>query len=679
MNPANTPRFSGHVDSTGAYAFPESVLPGQTIFIYFPRVPYSGIRLHVSIERYPRAGQPVIDPYPEGFPVTDLGEIDEMFAVGCSSFSPVISVVIPMTAASGMYTATIAEMGAQFGWKHYASFVVRGQQASSADRVAVVIPTATGQAYNEWGGASLYGIDTSVQGSAYEPYLRNWDNLTDLVPARFYSYKASFERPFLGALPDGTTARNPGIGFSDYNRAADFLESDSCLEGAVIEYLASSDLHNATDPVFLRRYNCLVFIGHHEYWTWEMRSNVERFIADGGNVCFFCGNTCWWQVRFEGTPPAAMTCYKMEAVLGIPYDFSNKDPIYPGGDTTRLTTHWYVAQDESGRTTGPNWPENSLTGTSYRNGAFRDGGFGTGAYTVHYAKHWIYSGTGLSSGGRFGAQMLCKTAEADAAFYVDTSNGPVATGDDGGPLNQLMLATAVIPGARVPQSVAPGSDGRATMTLFRNMGVIFNAGVLQWHYYFDAGLEQSQPEDFAATTQITRNVLARLRRRGPWAVDIYNSGFQEVEGRPWPDGWLVEGPGQCLPESGGGMLVDASAGQMWISAVVSAPNDLPHFERFTRYRVLAEVAASRPNEVSFTVRVETGEEVMQVVESLGDGQFHTIESLDFESSVAANPPPFVAAQIVICVNAGTVARVRSVSLMESEATPIKLLGTSPIV
>ena len=35
----------------------------------------------------------------------------------------------------------------------------------------------------------------------------------------------------------------------------------------------------------------MLSVGHDEYWSWEMRDAVEGFVAAGGNVAFFSGNT----------------------------------------------------------------------------------------------------------------------------------------------------------------------------------------------------------------------------------------------------------------------------------------------------------------------------------------------------------------------------------------------------
>ena len=53
----------------------------------------------------------------------------------------------------------------------------------------------------------------------------------------------------------------------------------------------------------------MLSVGHDEYWSAPMRDHLEEFIGDGGNVAFFSGNTCCWQVRSEDDG-RALTCWK---------------------------------------------------------------------------------------------------------------------------------------------------------------------------------------------------------------------------------------------------------------------------------------------------------------------------------------------------------------------------------
>ncbi len=67
--------------------------------------------------------------------------------------------------------------------------------------------------------------------------------------------------------------------------------------GYTLEYAANSDLE--FHPEILNAYRLVLSVGHDEYWSAPMRDHLEEFIGRGGNVAFFSGNTCCWQVRSE--------------------------------------------------------------------------------------------------------------------------------------------------------------------------------------------------------------------------------------------------------------------------------------------------------------------------------------------------------------------------------------------
>ena len=81
-----------------------------------------------------------------------------------------------------------------------------------------------------------------------------------------------------------------------------------------------------------------------------MRDHLEAFIARGGNVAFFSGNTCCWQVRSEDNG-RALTCWKQ---------WYNQDPVFPTVDHRMLTTAWSHHLVKR--------PENQLTGVGFLHG-----------------------------------------------------------------------------------------------------------------------------------------------------------------------------------------------------------------------------------------------------------------------------------------------------------------------
>ncbi len=315
--------------------------------------------------------------------------------------------------------------------------------------------------------------------------------------------------------------------------------------GYQVDYCSGLDLHNGDE--LLSHYRLLVVNGHDEYWSMEMRDSVENFARRGGNVAFFAANTAWWQMRLEDDG-RTMVCHR-DAVT---------DPM-TATDPRRTTVEWSSAPVDR--------PENSMTGLSFRRGA---GAWGEGmavmgkeAYTVRFADHWAFAGTGLTDGEPFARGAL--GYETDACALEWTDGVPRATGVDGTPGSFVVLATADLRHWR-----EYGQGGAATMGVFRlGAGTVFNAGTINWG---------SVLAEDPVTDRITRNVLDRLSGAAPgdgWdaagapdevrALAVCESVLfgadtrgrllcREVSGQnlPWRPVGSAPGTGAGLRERGGG-------------------------------------------------------------------------------------------------------------------------------
>ena len=83
-----------------------------------------------------------------------------------------------------------------------------------------------------------------------------------------FGFQLSFERPMHG-------------GFGNVIQTWDIPSLQWLTRrGVPFDVCTSRDLHfEAPDP---KQYRLLLFAGHHEYWTAEMRTNVENFMRTGG-------------------------------------------------------------------------------------------------------------------------------------------------------------------------------------------------------------------------------------------------------------------------------------------------------------------------------------------------------------------------------------------------------------
>lgn len=575
----------------------------------------------------------------------------DAYAAGYSP-SPAAALVIPSTWGSGLYAAEVTD---NQGAITNIPFVVKGPIVASFP-ILVVFPVTTAAAYNRWGGASLYQSEYPDGG-----YIHNWDGIR-------FSHQVSLDRPWIGW---------PNSFGWDFTDALGFIAfCESTVGKANLHYATSIDLH--ADASLLGRYNLMVSVGHDEYWSREMRNHVEAFVANGGNVCFLGGNTCWWQVRFERRDangnlvlPAdshSMVCYKMEGSPvrppevpdTYPYD---RDPMY-NEDPTRTTTHWFVR--------AINRPENVMTGTSYRNGSYT-GGWDAAqrsqlAYTVRQANHWIFKNASVASGSVFANGLIGPETDAAVMSWPSGAQGaPVVTGEDGSPLNFLVLATCQVPnGAVFPQT----GDGWATMGLFRNNGVVFNTASLGWHY----GLWGSGADP--VMRQVTKNALLRLKQRGPWKFEeeLHNAYFENWSTSLGPDHWIVEGPGRVYagppaePTGNTALEVDARNGQMWITQDFYSLPPL-WLEGRTRYRVGLWVKSTVANSVAVFLRGPSSPahpygNYFAVGRNTRANEWETVVG------VAQNDTdgPIFPACVVMVVNQGAQASLSAVSVFEV-ATP----------
>lgn len=286
---------------------------------------------------------------------------------------------------SGVYLVRLVPDGVAFQAR-YAVFTVREDAPGSTARVLVQCSVATWQAYNAWGGRSLYDDQSDGGQRAH---------VVSFLRPQIYHFGAGAFRFWEEPL-------------------ARWLEAS----GVGVEYCTDLDTH--TGAAMLAAYDVFVVAGHDEYWSKEMRDAVDAWNAAGGRLVILGGNTCWWQIRFS---PAGdrIVCYKAAGL----------DPLL-GIDDQRVTVKWH------------DWPvlrpANPLTGASLLHGGDVDEG--THAYRVHHPAHWAFAGTGLDRDDEFGAAELVVDNEADGAHLAWQGGLPVATGTDGTPASFTILATS---------------------------------------------------------------------------------------------------------------------------------------------------------------------------------------------------------------------------------------------
>jgi hypothetical protein len=236
--------------------------------------------------------------------------------------------------------AYLLRLDASGGAQRYVPLIVRS--ATTAGRTVLVHATATWQAYNAWGGYSLYH-----------------------GPGRRYASRSlavSFDRPY---DPTGMAK------FLVHERAVVALAERLGVE---LAYVTGAELD--ADERALDGAAAVFFLGHDEYWTPGARACVTRARDSGTNLAFLGANTCYRRVRLEGDG-RVVVCYKTDA---------GRDPVY--GTRPDLVTADFRADPMPD-------PESSLVGVYY------DGYPADAPYVVTAPDHWVFAGTGVRQGDAF--------------------------------------------------------------------------------------------------------------------------------------------------------------------------------------------------------------------------------------------------------------------------------------
>jgi hypothetical protein len=428
---------------------------------------------------------------------------DDAAAAGCG-WPPSLEIPVGEDWRSGYYAVTLSA-----GEERADAFlVVRPAPGVPRAPSILVLSTTTWNAYNDWGGPSLYTGGTQV--SFERPLARGF---LDKPEPKRRKMQPEPDRDalwyFEWAEPLGLSVWSGGAGWATWER--DFVRWAE-TNGYELDVAISDDLEQ--HPEVLDGHRLFLSVGHDEYWSWGMREALDRFTDAGGNAAILSGNTCFWQVRFE-EDHRAMTCFKYRA---------DEDPVVGTADERLVTGPW------SDRRIA--WPETRTIGLTFTRGGYSRYGLGvprgSGAYTVWRPDHWAFEGTGLRYGDELGRADAIVAYEVDGVELTLRDGLPVPTGSDGAPDGLEILATAPArlwsqeeqpsryshePGELENTAMAvfgPGwrdqvhrvTNNHACIGVFTKPGggTVFNAGVTDW----TCGL--GDPD----VARVTRNVLDRL-------------------------------------------------------------------------------------------------------------------------------------------------------------------------
>src|SRR5450755_2888633 len=415
-----------HGDSIDFYV--TTTAPSFTIDIY--RTGWyngAGARKITSLGTFTGVHQAI----PQPDPITGM--------VACN-WTKTTTLSIPTSWVTGVY---LARLNASDGNKSFIFFVVRNDGGN--EDILFQTSVTTYQAYNTWGGTSLYNNNTDAS-----------------VFKGPHATKVSFDRPF-----------NPG----DSNGAGHYLFYEFkfvyWMESQGYNVAYTTDVDTDTNASTLTNHKAFLSVGHDEYWSKGMRDTVQQAINAGVNVAFFSANAMYWQIRFESN--AAGVSDRVE----VGYKDFATDTTPPGPDpmwnvnNSIVTTNW--------RADPVNEPENGVIGVM-----FEDEVGQSYPFVVQNASSWVYAGTGFQNGSSvpgivgYEYDKVFNNGASPAGLTI-LGNSPVVGGEVGNSFSNATLYTASS-GARV-----------------------FAAGTIQWSW----GLANTQGNTYtnAGIQRVTANIL----------------------------------------------------------------------------------------------------------------------------------------------------------------------------
>jgi hypothetical protein len=174
---------------------------------------------------------------------------------------------------SGYYLAELVLTdGPDIGKGSWIPFVVR-ERPTQASNILVQASVNTWQAYNDWGGRSLYTNFTGL-GDNHVSFDRPYDEKTMVTAAG----------------PATDNANLPQISEFPLVR---FLER----RGYDVSY--TTDVDTDANPGGLLRHRLVMIAGHDEYWTKGIHDALQQARDLGTNLAFLGANIGFWQVRYE--------------------------------------------------------------------------------------------------------------------------------------------------------------------------------------------------------------------------------------------------------------------------------------------------------------------------------------------------------------------------------------------
>lgn len=372
---------------------------------------------------------------------------------------------VPTSWVSGVYLAKLT--ASPSGYESYIIFVVRDDEREADFLFQTSVTTY--QAYNRWGGYSLYGSDRHNKPAASE---------------------VSFDRPY-----------DQGYGSEGHEGAGDFLRWEINMlrwverNGYDVTYASNIDVHRSSS--LLSNRSAFLSVGHDEYWTEEMRTNIHSSLDQCVNLGFFSANSIYWRSRLTSNSRGN----RLRTLV------THKDCL-----TDPTTTEW--RNDCGGRIEAQ--PEDALMGVKFGFPIHMDNDL-----IVTNTDHWMFDGTGLEDGDRliglvgYEADKLGDHTPNNLIVVGESPTCPAVCRSRGRGACEAPVTAPCFCG----ESPA-GESGVSNMTIYEtDLGTtVFATGTIQWAWGLD---DYESPQDTtlhcsrvqASAQKITHNIFSKLKTK----------------------------------------------------------------------------------------------------------------------------------------------------------------------
>ncbi len=396
--------------------------------------------------------------------------------VDAGNWSVSASWAVPTTAVSGIYFADVVRNDT--GGTSQIFWIVRNDGSHSS--VLFQTSDATWEAYNQWGGSSVYVGNSTASNDGR-------------------AYAVSYNRPF-------DNMDNPGgLGTYDFVWHSEFpmvqwLEQN----GYDVTYFTDVDADRFGS--LIQNHQIYLSVGHDEYWSANQRANVEAALGKGVNLGFFSGNEVFWETRYGASidganiPYRTLICYK-DTLSEQQLDPNDQAPNF--GWTGTWMDPTFSPPDHGGQ------PQNALTGQLFlvNRGPTDLGGSMNVAGGQTYDQLWKNTSIYQSPTG---SKQTLGANDAVLGYEWD-----VAVDNGFQPAGEITLTSTT---ESVPQYLIDygntfvPSVATHSISLYRSSSgaLVFGAGTVQWSWGLNGDHSDGSSTPDANMEQFTVNLFAAM-------------------------------------------------------------------------------------------------------------------------------------------------------------------------